>query len=70
MLRQGGREFPMTASDSYIVVEKMIRLGEIVMSELVSLLDTLQEQGLITPKEHKALLELAKRLNRENTPPR
>lgn len=54
---------PDSFSDSYIVVEKMIHLGELMNSELEHLLDVLERQELITPAEHKALLELAKKLN-------
>ena len=53
----------METSDSYIVMEKMIRLGEIFGSELGRLLGVLEEQGQITAQEHKALLELAEEIN-------
>jgi hypothetical protein len=53
----------METSDHYIVVERMIRLGEVLMSELEHLLNALQEQGLISTSEHQTLLELARRLN-------
>ena len=46
-------------SDSYIAVEKMIRLREIRLSDLEHLLDTLQRKQRITTLEHEALLELA-----------
>lgn len=46
-------------SDSYIVLEKMIRLREIMFSELQHLMDVLEGQGLITPAERSSLLELA-----------
>ena len=52
----------METSDSYIVVEKMIRLGEVLGSELERVLNSLEEQGLITESEHRTLLELAERL--------
>ncbi len=54
---------PDSLSDSYLVVEKMIHLGELVFSELEHLLDVLEGQGLITPSEHIALLELARKFN-------
>jgi hypothetical protein len=53
----------METSDHYIVVERMIRLGEVLMSELEHLLHSLEEQELITLFEHKTLLDLARRLN-------
>lgn len=58
----------MDTSDSYIVVEKMLRLGELMFTELEHLLDVLEGQELITPSEHKALLELAKKLNMDKSP--
>jgi hypothetical protein len=53
----------MDESDSYIVVERMLLRGEIRLSELRPLLDSLEGQGQISHDEHKALLELARRLN-------
>jgi len=58
----------MDTSDSYIVVEKMLRLGELMFTELEHLLDVLEGQELITSSEHKALLELAKKLNIDKSP--
>lgn len=52
----------MDTSDHYIVVERMIRLGEVLMSELEHLLNSLEEQALITSAEHAKLLELGERL--------
>jgi hypothetical protein len=49
----------MEASDSYLVVERMIRAGDIPLSELERLLDSLEEQQLITTDQHEILLELA-----------
>lgn len=46
-------------SDSYLVVERMIREGTVTSFELADLLTTLENQGLITAPEHGALLELA-----------
>ncbi len=46
-------------SDSYLVVERMIREGNVTSFELADLLTTLENQGLITASEHSALLELA-----------
>jgi hypothetical protein len=60
---QPSREFPMETSDHYIVVERMIRLGEVLMTELEHLLDSLEGQELITPSEHQTLLELARRFS-------
>ena len=53
----------METSDHYIVMERMIRLGEVLMSELEHVLDALEKQELITPSEYQTLLELAHRLN-------
>lgn len=58
----------MEASDHYIVVERMIRVGEVLMSELEHLLDSLEAQELITSTEHKTLLDLARRLNGDEKP--
>jgi hypothetical protein len=60
----------METSDHYIVVERMIRLGEVLMSELEHLLDSLEEQGLISTSEHQTLLALAQRQNKDQTSPR
>ena len=49
----------MEASDSYLVMERMIRAGEIPLSKLESVLDSLQQQELITAAERESLLELA-----------
>ena len=57
----------MGTSDSYIVREQMIRLGEVLMSELKHLLDALETQELISSSEHKALLELAEKLHRNKS---
>ena len=55
----------METSDSYIVVEKMIRRGEVSKSELQHLLNSLEEQGQITATEHQTLLALAEELSRD-----
>ena len=60
----------METSDHYVVVERMLRLGEVSMSELQHLLDSLQEQERITAAEHQALLKLAEQLNRNEPSPR
>jgi hypothetical protein len=52
----------METSDSYVVVEKMIRLGEITTAELRDLLDTLEREQLISAEEHATLLEMAEGL--------
>lgn len=49
----------MEDSDSYLVMERMIRQREIELSELGNLLLTLEQQGQITPEEHQTLLALA-----------
>ena len=59
----------MDSSDSYLVIERMIQMGEVMLSELERLLDTLEEQNLITTAEHEALLELAWKLSIGRTPP-
>lgn len=51
----------MERTDSYIVVERMIRGGEIKGAELESLLDALLEQEQISSGERQALLALASR---------
>jgi hypothetical protein len=56
----------METSDHYIVVERMIRLGEVLMTELEHLLDSLEGQELITSSEHQTLLELARRSSNDN----
>lgn len=57
----------METSDHYIVIERMIRLGEVLMSELEHLLDALESQELITSSEHQTLLALAQRLNLDSS---
>lgn len=57
----------METTDSYIVVEKMIRQREIALSELQELLPTLESQGQITAEECEALLELATESYFDNT---
>jgi len=59
----------MDNSDSYLVVERMIRQGEVEGSELEHLLSALEEQEQITIEEHKALLQLAEGLNIADTHP-
>jgi hypothetical protein len=59
---------PDSFSDSYVVVERMIHLGEIVFAELEPLLEVLEEQELITPVEHRGLLELARKTNLDQSP--
>jgi hypothetical protein len=61
---------PDSFSDSYLVVERMIHLGEIAFSELEHLLEVLEQQELITPSEHRALLELAGTSNLDQSPAR
>jgi hypothetical protein len=59
----------MDASDSYLVVERMIQEGEISPSELENLLVSFQEQQLITIAEHESLLALAIKANAEKRSP-
>lgn len=59
---------PDSFSDSYLVVEKMIHLGEIVFAELEHLLEVLEGQELITPVEHRGLLELARKTKLDQPP--
>jgi hypothetical protein len=60
----------MQSSDSYVTIEKMIHLGEFMLSDLERLLETLHRQERITNSEQEALLELAWRLSirKRNTP--
>ena len=53
-------------SDSYLVVERMIRESNVTALELRDLLITLESQGLITASEHAALLEQAVAAKLEN----
>jgi hypothetical protein len=59
----------MEGSDSYLVVEKMIRQDEIMLSELEHLLEVLEGQGQITSEEHQTLLELAQATDADQIPP-
>ena len=59
----------METSDHYIVIERMIRMGEVSPSELKHLLNSLQEQGRITPSEHRALLELEEERSQDKASP-
>jgi hypothetical protein len=59
----------METSDSYLVVERMVRAGEIPLSELESLLNSLEEQDLISCAEHESLLKLAPKINTDNPSP-
>jgi hypothetical protein len=54
----------MDTSDHYIVAEKMIRQGDVPNSELQHLLESLEQQGRISPAERHALLQLAEQLKR------
>ena len=56
----------MEPSDSYLVVERMIQRGEISLSELESLLYSLEEQQLITTAEQQSLLELVAKINSDS----
>jgi hypothetical protein len=59
----------MEDSDSYVVVARMIRAGDIPLAELERLLDSLEEQKLITVVEHESLLELGWRIQTDHTSP-
>ena len=59
----------MGASDSYLVVERMIHTSEVMLSELEHLLDSLEAQELITEAEHEALLDLARKISPGIHPP-
>jgi hypothetical protein len=54
----------MENSSSYVALEGMLQQGWIFMSftELERVLRLLEKKGLITPAEHSALLDLAKKL--------
>ena len=58
----------MGASDSYLVVERMIRTSEVMLSELERLLVALEAQELITEAEHEALLDLARKISPRSHP--
>jgi len=60
-------ETPNAFSNSYIMVEQRIRRGELSLSELEHMLDGLVGQEQMTPAEQQKLLELAWRLNTNNT---
>ena len=60
----------MEGSDSFLVVEKMIRQDEIGLSELESLLEVLEGQEQITAEERQTLLELARASEINHIPPR
>ncbi len=59
----------MEHSDSYRVAEKLIRAGEISLSEVERLLDSLESQQLISTAEHETLLELAWKINTDHPSP-
>jgi hypothetical protein len=52
----------MKNSGSYVIVEAMIRENQIRLSELETWVNSLERIGLITSREHKALLQLAKKI--------
>lgn len=49
----------MEKPNSYAAIEKMIQRGEVMLSDLERLLESLHRQQLITNSEQEALLELA-----------
>jgi hypothetical protein len=52
----------MGYSGSYIIVESMIRQNMVMFSELEELVDSLGRRGLLSRREQKALLVLAKKI--------
>ncbi len=52
----------MNASGSYVVVEFMIREKKVLLFELEHLLESLEQRGLISSGERRALLQLGNRL--------
>jgi len=54
----------MEGSASYIAIEAMLRQGWFSMSftELEHFLDLFEKKHIITPSEHSALLDLARKL--------
>jgi hypothetical protein len=52
----------MNPSGSYVVVEYMIRQRKVPRFELKHLVASLERRGLITPREHQALLRLGDKL--------
>ena len=55
----------MKTSGSYVVVETMIRQNKIMMFELRHLVASLERIGLITPPEHRSLLQMGEKLLRK-----
>jgi hypothetical protein len=55
----------MEKSSSYLAFEAMLRQGWVFMSfaRLEKVLSLLEKKALISPSEHKALIELAKKKN-------
>ena len=55
----------MENSSSYLAFEAMLRQGWVFMSfaRLEKVLNLLEKKALISPAEHKALIELAKKKN-------
>ena len=51
----------MGYSGSYVIVETMIRQNKVMLSDLEHLVDSLTRRGLISTKEEKALLDLARK---------
>jgi hypothetical protein len=49
----------MEKSESYALVESMVQRGEIILSDLEHLLESLHSQNRITSLEQESLLELA-----------
>ena len=56
----------MVNSDYYLVIEKMIRMGDVDELELEHLLKSLEERELITAAERQSLLELAQGLRQSS----
>jgi hypothetical protein len=52
----------MNPSGSYVIVEFMIREKKLKLPELEHLVESLEQRGLITSGENKALLRLGNKL--------
>ena len=59
-------EIETAYSDSYLTLERMIQRGELSLSELEHVLESLLRQKNITSAEGEALLELAWRMKTDH----
>jgi len=57
----------MESSASYVAIEAMIRQGWMIMGfpDLEQYLETFEKKGLLTASEREALLDLARKLNKD-----